>query len=262
MPNTCIPSRSAARRCACIAAQNPAADYVDRRDDVVGDASAASCSGCARSTWRLGGPFYRWMVASSLGRDSYPDPIDLDMEVSWGAPSYTCFLLNARPAGQPRETGVEVCNMHAITPESRRAHRTTSIARSRTTATRSLGRSSSTACARSSTRTSRCSKRSSVASVTSTCSTSSRSRLAATCCSRRRATSTAGCSRRKATTAEPWHPAQHRRSGQHPRELTACTWLRSATRTNRAARSTSSTSSTSICRSGCTRRSSISGSSP
>jgi len=65
-----------------------------------------------------GGPFYRWMVASSLGRDSYPDPIDLDMEVSWGAPSYTSFLLNARPAGQPRETGVEVCNMHAITPES------------------------------------------------------------------------------------------------------------------------------------------------
>jgi vanillate O-demethylase monooxygenase subunit len=65
-----------------------------------------------------GGPFYRWMVASSMGRDSYPDPIDLDMEVSWGAPSYTSFLLNARPAGQPREAGVEVCNMHAITPES------------------------------------------------------------------------------------------------------------------------------------------------
>jgi vanillate O-demethylase monooxygenase subunit len=65
-----------------------------------------------------GGPFYRWMVASSLGRDSYPDPIDLDMEVQWGAPSYTSFLLNARPAGKPREQGVEVCNMHAITPES------------------------------------------------------------------------------------------------------------------------------------------------
>jgi vanillate O-demethylase monooxygenase subunit len=65
-----------------------------------------------------GGPFYRWMVASSMGRDSYPDPVDLDMEVSWGAPSYTSFLLNARPAGKPREGGVEVCNMHAITPES------------------------------------------------------------------------------------------------------------------------------------------------
>ena len=65
-----------------------------------------------------GGPFYRWMVASSLGRDSYPDPIDLDMEVHWGAPSYTSFLLNSRPAGKPREEGVEVCNMHAITPES------------------------------------------------------------------------------------------------------------------------------------------------
>lgn len=65
-----------------------------------------------------GGPFYRWMVASSLGRDSYPDPIDLDMEVSWGAPSYTSFLLNSRPAGKPREQGVEVCNMHAITPET------------------------------------------------------------------------------------------------------------------------------------------------
>jgi vanillate O-demethylase monooxygenase subunit len=65
-----------------------------------------------------GGPFYRWMVASSLGLDSYPDPIDLDMEVSWGAPSYTSFLLNARPAGKSPEAGVEVCNMHAITPES------------------------------------------------------------------------------------------------------------------------------------------------
>lgn len=67
---------------------------------------------------QTGGPFYRWMVATSLGRDSYPDPIDLDMEVSWAAPSFTSFLLNSRPAGKPREAGVEVCNMHAITPET------------------------------------------------------------------------------------------------------------------------------------------------
>jgi phenylpropionate dioxygenase-like ring-hydroxylating dioxygenase large terminal subunit len=65
-----------------------------------------------------GGPFYRWMVATSQGRESFPDPIDLDMEVSWAAPSFTSFLLNARPAGQPREAGAEVCNMHAITPET------------------------------------------------------------------------------------------------------------------------------------------------
>jgi phenylpropionate dioxygenase-like ring-hydroxylating dioxygenase large terminal subunit len=65
-----------------------------------------------------GGPFYRWMVATSLGREAYPDPIDLDMEVSWAAPSYTSFLLNARPTGEPPQSGVEVCNMHAITPES------------------------------------------------------------------------------------------------------------------------------------------------
>lgn len=65
-----------------------------------------------------GGPFYRWMVATSLGLDSYPDPIDFDMEVSWGAPSYTSFLLNSRPAGKPREQAAEVCNMHAITPET------------------------------------------------------------------------------------------------------------------------------------------------
>jgi vanillate O-demethylase monooxygenase subunit len=58
------------------------------------------------------------MVATSLGRNSYPDPIDLDMEVSWAAPSYTAFLLNARPAGLPRDAGAEVCNMHAITPET------------------------------------------------------------------------------------------------------------------------------------------------
>lgn len=65
-----------------------------------------------------GGPFYRWMVATGLGRDSYPEPIDMDMEVSWSAPTYTSFLLNSRPAGKHREEGVEVCNMHAITPET------------------------------------------------------------------------------------------------------------------------------------------------
>lgn len=65
-----------------------------------------------------GGPFYRWMVASSLGRDSYEGAIDLDMEVQWGAPSFTSFLLNSRPAGEPPERGVQVCNMHAVTPES------------------------------------------------------------------------------------------------------------------------------------------------
>lgn len=65
-----------------------------------------------------GGPFYRWMVASSLGREAYDGAIDLDMEVEWGAPSYTSFLLNARPAGEPPDRGVQVCNMHAVTPES------------------------------------------------------------------------------------------------------------------------------------------------
>ncbi|MGR8949326.1 MAG: Rieske 2Fe-2S domain-containing protein [Gammaproteobacteria bacterium] len=65
-----------------------------------------------------GGPFYRWMVASSRGQDSYEGPVDLDMEVSWGAPTFTSFLLNARPGGAPKEEGVQVCNMHAITPET------------------------------------------------------------------------------------------------------------------------------------------------
>lgn len=65
-----------------------------------------------------GGPFYRWMVATGLGQDSYEGAVDLDMEVSWGAPTYTSFLLNARPAGTQPSEGVEVCNMHAITPET------------------------------------------------------------------------------------------------------------------------------------------------
>ncbi len=65
-----------------------------------------------------GGPFYRWMVASSRGRDDYEGPVDLDMEVSWGAPSFTSFLLNARPAGELPENGVQVCNMHGVTPET------------------------------------------------------------------------------------------------------------------------------------------------
>lgn len=95
----------------------PGADYVDQQ--MTYTASDRGIVFRMRSLdMRTGGPFYRWMVATSLGRDSYPDPVDLDMEVSWGAPSFTSFLLNARPAGQPREAGVEVCNMHAITPES------------------------------------------------------------------------------------------------------------------------------------------------
>jgi vanillate monooxygenase len=95
----------------------PGADYVDQQMTYI--ASERGIVFRMRSLdMRTGGPFYRWMVATSLGRESYPDPVDLDMEVSWGAPSFTSFLLNARPAGQPREAGVEVCNMHAITPES------------------------------------------------------------------------------------------------------------------------------------------------
>lgn len=65
-----------------------------------------------------GGPFYRWMVASSMGVAEYKGPVDLDMEVSWGAPTFTSFLLNARPGGESKDNGVEVCNMHAITPET------------------------------------------------------------------------------------------------------------------------------------------------
>jgi vanillate O-demethylase monooxygenase subunit len=95
----------------------PGADYVDGQMSYT--ASDRGIVFRMRSLNMVtGGPFYRWMVASSLGRDSYPDPIDLDMEVSWAAPSFTSFLLNSRPAGQPREAGVEVCNMHAITPET------------------------------------------------------------------------------------------------------------------------------------------------
>jgi vanillate O-demethylase monooxygenase subunit len=95
----------------------PGADFVDQQMTYI--ASERGIVFRMRSLdMRSGGPFYRWMVATSMGRDSYPDPIDLDMEVSWGAPSFTSFLLNARPAGEPREAGVEVCNMHAITPES------------------------------------------------------------------------------------------------------------------------------------------------
>jgi len=65
-----------------------------------------------------GGPFYRWMVATSLGAEQYSGKVDLDMQVDWGAPCYTSFLLNARPAGKPPAEGAEVCNMHAITPET------------------------------------------------------------------------------------------------------------------------------------------------
>jgi vanillate O-demethylase monooxygenase subunit len=63
-------------------------------------------------------PFYRWMVTQGLRRDAYPDPIDLDMQVNWAAPSFTSFLLNARPAGAPLEQGFQVCNMHLVTPET------------------------------------------------------------------------------------------------------------------------------------------------
>jgi len=65
-----------------------------------------------------GGPFYRWMVSTSLGVEHYTGKVDLDMQVDWGAPSYTSFLLNARPSGKTAAEGAQVCNMHAVTPET------------------------------------------------------------------------------------------------------------------------------------------------
>ncbi len=65
-----------------------------------------------------GGPFYRWMVSTSLGVEHYAGKVDLDMQVDWGAPSYTSFLLNSRPSGKTPAEGAQVCNMHAVTPET------------------------------------------------------------------------------------------------------------------------------------------------
>lgn len=65
-----------------------------------------------------GGPFYRWMVSTSLGVEHYTGNVDLDMQVDWGAPSYTSFLLNSRPSGKSSAEGAQVCNMHAVTPET------------------------------------------------------------------------------------------------------------------------------------------------
>ena len=70
---------------------------------------------------QTGGPFYRWMVATSLGRESYDDAVDLDMEVHWAAPAFTTYLLNVKPAGAAPEQAVQVCNMHATTPETETA---------------------------------------------------------------------------------------------------------------------------------------------
>lgn len=70
-----------------------------------------------------GGPFYRWMVATSLGKDSYDEPIDFVMEVTWEAPTTTSFLLNAKPAGANPSDAAQVCNMHFVTPEDKtRSH--------------------------------------------------------------------------------------------------------------------------------------------
>lgn len=63
-------------------------------------------------------PFFRWMVSQGTGRDPYPDAFDFDMQVDWGAPSYTSFALNSRPAGADPARGFKVCNMHAVTPET------------------------------------------------------------------------------------------------------------------------------------------------
>jgi len=68
-----------------------------------------------------GGPFYRWMVSTHLGVEHYTGHVDLDMQVDWGAPSFTSFLLNARPSGKSMEEGAQVCNMHAVTPETDRS---------------------------------------------------------------------------------------------------------------------------------------------
>ena len=99
------------------------------RNPVSGDEFVAGrmtyTSGTREITYRMrslavseDAPFYRWMVTQGLKRDSFPEPIDFDMQVDWAAPSFTSFVLNARPAGVPVELGFKVCNMHAVTPES------------------------------------------------------------------------------------------------------------------------------------------------
>lgn len=63
-------------------------------------------------------PFFRWMLAQGLGKEFYTGPFDFDMQVDWGAPSFTSFVLNSRLPGMDVERGFKVCNMHAVTPET------------------------------------------------------------------------------------------------------------------------------------------------
>lgn len=65
-----------------------------------------------------GGPLWRGMLAQSRGLQSWDEPIDFKMEVSWWAPAYTSFHITVRPFDQPDSTPAEIYNLHAAIPET------------------------------------------------------------------------------------------------------------------------------------------------
>jgi phenylpropionate dioxygenase-like ring-hydroxylating dioxygenase large terminal subunit len=64
-----------------------------------------------------GAPFWRQMLAHSLGLHSWNEPVDFKMKVSWWAPSYWSFHISVRPFNQPEVRAAEILNLHAAIPE-------------------------------------------------------------------------------------------------------------------------------------------------
>jgi len=93
-------------------------DFVDRgmTFEVIGDAIHFRTH--AARLGLEGGPLWRSMLAQSRGLESWDDPIDFRMEVSWWAPIYTSFHISIRPCDEPDAPPIEIYNLHAAVPET------------------------------------------------------------------------------------------------------------------------------------------------
>jgi phenylpropionate dioxygenase-like ring-hydroxylating dioxygenase large terminal subunit len=66
-----------------------------------------------------GAPLWRVMMAQAHNINSWPDPVDLTMEMNWWAPCYTSFHVTLYPVGRPAGVKpVKSHKLHAAIPET------------------------------------------------------------------------------------------------------------------------------------------------
>lgn len=96
----------------------PGTDFVDRGMTYNIEHSSIHFRTRAEKLGMEGGPLWRGLLAQSRGVESWNEPIDFKMEVSWWAPAYTSFHITVRPFDQPDAVPAEIYNLHAAIPES------------------------------------------------------------------------------------------------------------------------------------------------